>query len=78
MNNREGIGAFPIPTPGVSLGVFSPQGRHNTTYTENMPMKEAHTVTQTACPGKFPYRPPQQGQGPAPTFHLTGYLVGWY
>ena len=78
MNNREVIGEFPIPTPGVSLGVLSPQGRHNTPYTENMPMKEAHTVIQQACPGKFPYRPPRQGQGPSPKFCLIGYLVGWY
>ena len=58
MYNREGIGAFPIPTPGVSLGVFSPQGRHVPLILNTCPMNELHTVMQPACPGKFPYRPP--------------------
>ena len=34
------------------------------------PMKELHTVMWPACQGKFPYRPPQQGPGTAPTFCL--------
>ena len=58
MNNREVIGAFPIPTPGVSLGVFSPQGKYSATYTEHMPIKEPLTEMQPACLEKFPYRPP--------------------
>ena len=36
---RESYWCYQIPTPGVSLGVISPQGRHSTTYTEQIPMK---------------------------------------
>ena len=31
-------------TPGVSLGVFSLQERHNATYNEHMPVNELHTA----------------------------------
>ena len=65
-------------TPGVSLGVLSPQGRHSATYNEHMPMKELYTAMWPACPGKFPYRPPRQGPDAAPTFRLTAYFVSWY
>ena len=34
---RESYWCYQIPTPGVSLGVLSPQGRHSATYTEHMP-----------------------------------------
>ena len=50
------------------LGVFSPQGRHNTTYIEHMPMKELHIAMQPACAGKFWYRSPWQVQGAALPF----------
>ena len=35
--------------------MLSPQGRHNATYNEHMPMKEPHTAMQPACPGEFPF-----------------------
>ena len=67
---------LPISTPGVSLGVLSPQGTHSTTYTEHM--NKLHTAMQPACPGKFSYRPPWQGPDAAPTFRLIAYFVSWY
>ena len=74
MNNREVVGAFPIPTPEISLGVLSPQKRHTSTYTKHMPIKELHTAMQPACPGKFPYRRSQQGLGTVPMLHLLATL----
>ena len=65
---------FKVITPGVSLGVLSPQGRHSATYNEHMPMKELHTVMQPACQGKFPYRPLQKGSDAALMFHLQSTL----
>ena len=56
MWNLESLLVLP---PGVSLGVFSLQKRHNTTYNEHMPMKELHTAIRPAYPGSFPYRPPR-------------------
>ena len=48
--------SFKVTTPGASLGVLFPQGRHSVTYNKHMPMKELHTAMQPDCPGKFPYR----------------------
>ena len=49
------IWEFKVITPGVSLGVLFPQGRHSTTYNKHMSMKELHTAMRPACLGKFPY-----------------------
>ena len=67
-----------VSTSGVPLGIISHWGSNIATYNGHLPMKELHTVMQPACPGKFPYRPPWQSPGAAPTFRLTTYFVSWY
>ena len=68
-----------IFTPGVSLGVFSLQERHNATYNEHMPMNELHTAICKHCNqlahGKLHVnRPPRQGPNAAHPFRLPATL----
>ena len=50
----ESYWCYQIPTPEVSLGVLSPQGRHSATYTEHMLIKQLHTMIQHAYLENFP------------------------
>ena len=52
--NIESYWCYQIPTPGVSLGVLSPQGRHSATYTEHMSMNKLYIGMQPAGPWKAP------------------------
>ena len=65
-----------VLTPGVSLGVFSLQERHNATYNEHMPMNELHTaICNQLAHGKLHVnRPPRQGPNAAHPFRLPATL----
>ena len=66
--------SFKVITPGVSLGVLSPQGRHSATYNEHMPMKELHTALQPTGPGKAPTTDPHDRIRAQPT-HFASQLL---
>ena len=63
----------------VSLGMFSPQGRHNATYTEHMPMNELHIALQLGGPWKAPCeQTPTTGSKRSPPVSPPGYFGCWY
>ena len=70
------IESFAVLPPGVSLGVFSLQERHNATYNEHMPMNELHTaICNQLAHGKLHVnRPPRQGPNAAHPFRLPATL----
>ena len=74
----ESYWCYQSPHEGSPLLCFSLKGDTVPPILNTGPMNELHTEMQPAYLGKFPYRPPRQGPGAAPTFQLTAYFVSWY
>merc|ERR1711867_195641 len=69
------IGVTKSPHQGSPYVCFLLKGDIAPPILNTCPMNELHTAMRPACPGKFPYRPPRQGPGAAPTFRLTAYFL---
>ena len=73
------IGAFPIPTPGVSLGGLSPQGILAPPILNTCPMKELHTaMPRPASPGSSSLTDPHHRVQASPPRFAKSYFVSWF
>ena len=63
---RESYWCYQIPTPGVSLGVLSPQGRQSPTFTEHMPNEWTAYSDATILPRKVSFQTPTKGSSHSP------------
>ena len=62
--------------PGVSLGVFSLQERHNATYNEHMPNEWTAYSDATSLPRKVPLQSPATGSRRSPYNSANVYILG--